>query len=722
MAGRHVPDIPAPSAISSDVFAECHQLKEKHKAEEREFDTWVLTARRHLFERQANEQAEFWAARSHVSQFQVPQKTLETLASQPAIPPSQQSAAVTPMYMPNMPSGSLTNGLQKSTTNVESPSATQAKPGQGAAPTSTRSPSKSSSQMKVTKKPQSQSTPNSQPKHTPRPAPVEVIELSSDSDEEPPPPRPKGLTTPRKSVAAPSTPQGKFTPTVPSAALSFFGNGNGNRVKALNTQIKVEGQSDGRSHTSSTTTATAGAADSTSSPKVPLHSSPQNPVSIKSSLNTSSKPIPSDRQTNFSHDALVKQRNDRTSILKNLASIPNDPLLHSFQQQQKDGAFVNKILHNRRAQNWAPELGRVFQQQDDVAINNTPPKATALDLPSQARSPTFKVPLLPGRTTNQHVTTSERTRREGTVTSRGSSQNAAQSSKTLNKLRTSREPSAASTQTSQTSFTVQSQVSPTHKRKTQYSVSDESDGGVGDEFTPSSDEEELSVLTKHTLSPTKKVKTARGTAFAKPTIKKNTFGFISAAVKLQSSSVLSPSVQTASHLRNKSGGSANKSSRGIVQTITRERRAKLLARAKIDQFAQEAAEYRNDEDIREAEEKEQRLRGTVHAAEELDVGNRLRRLSLTPAPASTGSATTRLETVGADDKTSDRRREDSVYSHAKWSADRLGGDRHISKSLAGSERGRGDEESDSELDLSQWRFHDGRIYARVEEIDLTESG
>lgn len=119
---------------------------------------------------------------------------------------------------------------------------------------------------------------------------------------------------------------------------------------------------------------------------------------------------------------------------------------------------------------------------------------------------------------------------------------------------------------------------------------------------------------------------------------------------------------------------------------------------------------KNNATIRDADDKERRLQG-----EDKDLNRRIRGLSLTPSIASSaGPSATRP----AGPATS-AQRPISPYDFAKWTADRLLGDRYLAKTRVwGASPGTDDEEE--EIDPELWHYENGRIYARVEEVDLTE--
>jgi hypothetical protein len=160
----------------------------------------------------------------------------------------------------------------------------------------------------------------------------------------------------------------------------------------------------------------------------------------------------------------------------------------------------------------------------------------------------------------------------------------------------------------------------------------------------------------------------------------------------------------------------------LAANRTSSRRAKQKARAALDEHFQKDFEFHNEEDIREAEEREHRLKGFIPTTTESGLRDRLQRMSITPAPDSARPVPGRIETAGAydaDDKTVQTKRKDSAYSLAQWTNARMRGDRQLLKTQSVSSRGRGDEENESELDLSAYQYVKGRIVQRVEEVDMT---
>jgi hypothetical protein len=99
-----------------------------------------------------------------------------------------------------------------------------------------------------------------------------------------------------------------------------------------------------------------------------------------------------------------------------------------------------------------------------------------------------------------------------------------------------------------------------------------------------------------------------------------------------------------------------------------------------------------DEDVREVEEREHRLKSTFLATTESGLRDRLHRMSITPAPVSARPAPGRIETAGAhdaDDGTVRKKRKDSAHSVVQGTNDRVRGDRQLLKSQSVSSRGRG---------------------------------
>ncbi|KAF2439099.1 hypothetical protein P171DRAFT_131650 [Karstenula rhodostoma CBS 690.94] len=432
------------------------------------------------------------------------------------------------------------------------------------------------------------------------------------------------------------------------------------------------------------------------------------------------------------NEAELKRRKERERTLKNLRTVekhnePNSNVRDHCVEGEVDkpsriqGSVecsqvqVHTTTDCQRPQQasvdeYAAEKQRREQHQDDVSAKGVDPSLhrpshQALDRSQPLTQ--FKVPQVPSRA----ALINDRSRREETITSRASSQ-------------TLPGNSTAATDKARLNLLLltppNSEVSPTRKRKVIHNVSDDSDDDP--EFEPpSSDDEPL--LNRIRKPVVKKAKAVNGSGTAKPVSVTPKFGFKSVK-RTKSNRPITPAratgKTTAPSARSKSSERALGSESPSVQAALRlhHRRAKQKALAALDEHFQRDVEFRNEEDIRKANEREQRVANSLPKT--------MKRVSLMPVPPSARLASGRKETSGSQEADGEvdnavrKERKDSAYGLAHWTKDRIRGDRHLLKSQSVSSRGRGDEESESELDLSAYQWVNGRIVTQSEEMDMAE--
>lgn len=68
------------------------------------------------------------------------------------------------------------------------------------------------------------------------------------------------------------------------------------------------------------------------------------------------KAIPTDNETQISHQVIKNQQNDRSKILQPQTFLPRDPNLLALMEMQRNGSFVSSVLGSARDMAWAPEL------------------------------------------------------------------------------------------------------------------------------------------------------------------------------------------------------------------------------------------------------------------------------------------------------------------------------------------------------------------------------
>ncbi|KAJ4355368.1 uncharacterized protein N0V89_003384 [Didymosphaeria variabile] len=331
----------------------------------------------------------------------------------------------------------------------------------------------------------------------------------------------------------------------------------------------------------------------------------------------------------------------------------------------------------------------------------------------------FKVPQVPSGA----ASTSERMRREGTVTSQALCQTMPPN------------PIVGADNTRHDRFSLptppQSQVPPTRKRKVQPNVSDDSDNIS--EWEPSSGDD-VPLIQRQQKPALKKAKPTHCSGIARPPSGVPKMGFkpmkplmrnraqpnSKPAISSAPAISYTPAASTSSRIVERALRSESPSVRAAVRSSAR--RAKQKASAALDKHFQRELEFHNEEDIREADEREHRLKSTFPTSTEPELRLRLGRMSITSAPSvrpSIGPVNTSDVKDAVDDAIQSRDR-GSAYGLSQWTQDRLRGDRYLIQSQASSSQGRGDEESESELDVSAFQYVNGRIVDRVEEMDMTE--
>ncbi|KAL5390786.1 hypothetical protein PMIN02_006891 [Paraphaeosphaeria minitans] len=333
-----------------------------------------------------------------------------------------------------------------------------------------------------------------------------------------------------------------------------------------------------------------------------------------------------------------------------------------------------------------------------VGFSPNQPSHQAPELPHQLEH--FKVPQVPSRA----APISESTRREDTVTSQASSQTlpghpvVAAKKDRPNQLALLTPPYSV--------------ASSTHKRKVQHQVSDDSDDEP--EFEPPSSDDEP-VMNRTRKPVVKMAKGVDGSRIVRPVSTKAKFGF--KPVKLTKPNQLSERARFRVALR--------PSSPALF------RRAKQKALAALDELFQRDFAFYNEEKIREADEREQRLKNTMPTGTEASLRRTLQRISLTPVPPSTCPDSARMGADGAHDAdgeaydSAQKSRKDSAYGLSHWTTDKMRGDRNPLKSQSVSSRGREDEGSEGELDISSYQWVNGRILKQakkrdIEEMDMTD--
>ncbi|KAF2252064.1 hypothetical protein BU26DRAFT_516765 [Trematosphaeria pertusa] len=352
----------------------------------------------------------------------------------------------------------------------------------------------------------------------------------------------------------------------------------------------------------------------------------------------------------------------------------------------------------------------------------------------------FKIPTLPASAVNGSSVaasegTSPRRERAATVASQASSRTLANSSiAALDKLRSEREASAATQISLVSSPSAKTATSPARKRRREVNLSDsdddddDADDGGGSDFEPSPPSSPDVPLRKSAATRVpvpKKAKVAYG---------KNNYGFKPTTLtppkaaprtpQSKSNGAATPRTTPAAPRRSKtaglqtppatptpSGGSRAASVRPATRTKVvygkslgsslravlprlSERRAKVRALSRIEQLADGDREFLSEEDIRVADEREEKLKGNAGLSTPDELDGRLRGMSITPVPQGEGAA--------GDD-------EESVYGREQWMRDRMLGDRYVAKSMAGTEE---QEESDAEPDTEGMRLVNGRIVPR----------
>ncbi|OAG03223.1 uncharacterized protein CC84DRAFT_1261825 [Paraphaeosphaeria sporulosa] len=288
-----------------------------------------------------------------------------------------------------------------------------------------------------------------------------------------------------------------------------------------------------------------------------------------------------------------------------------------------------------------------------VDASSYQPYHRALD--RQHQSLLFKVPRAP----NRAVPINERTRREDTVTSRASSQTLpGHSIVATEKGRPDRLPLPTPPN---------SVVSPTRKRKVHHNVSDDSD--VDPDFEPPSSDDEPLINRRH-KPVVKKAKGVNGSGSARPVSLAPKIGFKHVKLTKPNRSVTParPTTKTTAPATPESSLSSLDSESPSVQAAQRSssRRAKQKALAALDEHFQKDFEFYNEEDIREADERKQRLKDIMPASTEATLRRTLQRMSLTPVPPSACPDSDRIETDGAQEANrrahdGGRKRTDSVY-------------------------------------------------------------
>lgn len=154
---------------------------------------------------------------------------------------------------------------------------------------------------------------------------------------------------------------------------------------------------------------------------------------------------------------------------------------------------------------------------------------------------------------------------------------------------------------------------------------------------------------------------------------------------------VSPSVRAASRQQKKKA------------RVLGQRAAKQRAIEKLEEHCQQDAEFSNEEDIRQADELEQRLTVSAQVARELGIHSRLRAMSITPALSETTQT------------------QQEVSGFKRWTENRMSGDRYLSKSAAEPQQGLLNVSNVSPSpDTSSFRRVDGRyiLSKDVEKMDL----
>ena len=339
--------------------------------------------------------------------------------------------------------------------------------------------------------------------------------------------------------------------------------------------------------------------------------------------------------------------------------------------------------------------------------------------PERVKIVSYKVPALPARSATGNLTLaktpdSDRTRESSNFSQASSHSLATSSVHALNNLRTQREASA-------TTSSITDPSTPTkaaYKRKKVVSVSSDNES----EFEPSPQLSPAWVWKAKRAA--KKAKATSASASSTPSDKAESLGFKSKTQQKGGRPVTPPQSSAGRSAPSTPGAPKGRKTRvptpssptpsSFHSALRRlnPRPAKVAARNKINDYVKATEEFETEEQIRAADEKDERLNNAPVAGPAPDqLRQHMRGLSLTPA-LSHGSG-------ASDDGVDSTERDGSVYSSRKWTRDRMNGDRYLAKSMVDTQA---QEESEGELDYGaiNAKMVDGSIvFGPIEEMDLT---
>ncbi|KAL1604809.1 hypothetical protein SLS60_004349 [Paraconiothyrium brasiliense] len=751
---------PPTGAVPPAVMEEYLKLTQKQQERRDSFELRAADVRRHFAELDANEHHHFWTSySSHVSQVgggsnghnvhvnqaganipsrpqQIPQRAdnpplpppSQSQRKKPAQPAAQQKTKPVPLLLLKKPPNA------RRSANAASP-ASRPVPSQSAAHIQDTTINRA--QPKATTKAQPKSDAKARKNSGSRQQQLEVIDLCSDEDHEP---QPQPSAQSNTAVRAPSQ-QAEFNPPLPNGVSSFFGNDS----KMVRPDSKTEEDHNSRPTLTSSVAPSplnlprsdaqltsyglppSFIAKQTGSNAMRLGTTAFSPVQ-KKDPKLPDQPLPGTHATAYAQEHLARSsehgqdiihNNEVNSVFSNNVNKKNATSTYRQMRELHKQYTAQRLALNPegatedRAAEVSTDCAHVEEEYSTEMVNKesaktqkqlgTLPPTPVSRIPPASQ---FKVPQFPSRTAG----TTARAQREG------------------------RNTQAATNETPPSRLPLPtpplSHVSSNRKRKVQHNVSDDSDAS---NFEPSSDEdapdEDAPLLQRRQKPAVKKAKPTNCSGVARPATKAPKFGFKpmkplvrdrAIAPAQPSSKPAVPSTPAASN-RRKALRSESPSVRAAMRSSVR--RAKQDARDALDIHFQRELEFHAEEDIRQADEREHRLKSTLSTTAEPELRDELRRMSITPARSARPSLG-RTQTDGAKDGGDDTVQSEgngSAYGIGRWTQDRMRGDRHLTQSQASSSRGRGDEESDSELDLSAYQYVNGRIVGRVEEMDLTEN-
>ncbi|KAF1957742.1 hypothetical protein CC80DRAFT_592240 [Byssothecium circinans] len=475
--------------------------------------------------------------------------------------------------------------------------------------------------------------------------------------------------------------------------------------------------------------------------------------------------IPPDRLRQISFDVLKQQQHGRSSILREPSTIPRDSSLRLLQQEKDNGSFVDNVLKNERSKNWTPDLRMVFSQSDDAATpehvhvfgpanptersrsllsflpQNTPMASFSVQesdstLSSQATSATVKGDVLSIKSQGSEILAHFS---GSSPSSKNISQAPNLNGQAKSPFSKSRLDSGVGTQHSARLSSANPTVSTGIPKRKVTDVSSES----GSDFQPSPPSTPCP-----TVQPNKSREKAqtKGPLPNKKQKLSSKFGFRPIAAKNENvpATPPAPAVTLASVVRRQPPKTPDRPVANLKSTPGAPRRTRMSiplahnpipsslgargrgraaarqAKDRISRLAQGDEEFRSEEEIREADALDDKLtKGlgktggrspNMPGSIEKGIGG----LSIAPALTShtpmacDGAA----ETRGA--------REGSVYTSAKWTQDRMNGDRYVAKSIASAEKV-AEFPAESVADTERFFVNGGKIFRKddVEKMDLT---